>query len=329
MLKRLTIRNYALIKALEMEPASDLNVITGETGAGKSIMLGAIGLLTGNRADTRLLWDEKQKCVIEGTFDIRPYGLTVIFQEEDLDYDDITLIRREISPGGKSRAFINDTPVTLDVMKRIGNRLLDIHSQHENLLSGQQEFQLALIDAYAGNQALKKAYAEAWNLFWQSRKAYETLKKEGETLRKDQDYLNFQLDELVRIQLEDLDQVTLESRLRLMDNAEEIKGKMYEALQILGRNDLSTRSSLAEARNYVSAIANFNQSYGEVQRRLNSLLIELDDIIGELEHIEESIDFDPQEAVLVREKLDELYRLQKKHGVDDVAGEGCVINCAI
>src|SRR3990170_65264 len=149
MLKHLTIRNYALIKHLEMDPSANLNVITGETGAGKSIMLGALGLLMGNRADTKVLWDEQEKCVTEGVFSIKDRKLKSIFKAEDLDYDDHTVIRREISPGGKSRAFINDTPVTLEVMKKIGSLLMDVHSQHETLQLGTHSFQLQLIDTYA------------------------------------------------------------------------------------------------------------------------------------------------------------------------------------
>src|SRR5690349_25089548 len=158
MLTQLTIKNYALIKQLEFTPSADLNVITGETGAGKSIMLGALGLLMGNRADTKVLWDENEKCVTEGVFDIRSYKLKSVFKAEDLDYDDHTVIRREISPGGKSRAFINDTPVTLEVMKRIGNLLMDIHSQHETLQLGNQSFQLNLVDTYAENSSLLNEY---------------------------------------------------------------------------------------------------------------------------------------------------------------------------
>src|SRR5688572_20744212 len=188
MLKHLTIKNYALIKHLEMEPSAHLNVITGETGAGKSIMLGAIGLLMGNRADTKVLWKEEDKCVIEGVFNIRDYKLKPVFKSEDLDYDDQTLIRREISPGGKSRAFINDTPVTLEVMRRIGNLLMDIHSQHETLQLGNQSFQLQLMDAYAGNQNLRDDYATRWAAYVQAKKTYETLLAEADTLRQEADF---------------------------------------------------------------------------------------------------------------------------------------------
>jgi DNA repair protein RecN (Recombination protein N) len=223
MLKHLTIKNYALIKHLEMEPSKQLNVVTGETGAGKSIMLGAIGLLKGNRADTKVLWDEEEKCVTEGVFEIGSYKLKSFFKTEDLDYDDTTVIRREISPGGKSRAFINDTPVTLDVMKKLGSLLMDIHSQHETLQLGNQLFQLRLIDSYADNQKLLEEYSDAWKQFQQRKKEYETLVQEADTLRQEADYINFQLDELVKADLEEGEQEKIESELKIMDHAEDIK----------------------------------------------------------------------------------------------------------
>src|ERR1043166_5631741 len=198
MLKQLTIKNYALIQHLEMEPAAGLNVITGETGAGKSIMLGAIGLLLGNRADTKVLWDEAEKCITEGTFEVKPYRLKTFFEELDLDYSDQTVIRREISPGGKSRAFINDTPVTLDVMRKIGNRLMDVHSQHETLELGRHQFQLELIDSFGGNEKIRIEYAALWKKFQNARNEYATLLNEANTLRQESDFVKFQLDELVK-----------------------------------------------------------------------------------------------------------------------------------
>src|SRR6185436_19883461 len=178
MLQHLTIKNYALIKHLELDPSAHLNVITGETGAGKSIMLGAIGLLLGNRADTKVLWDESEKCIAEGTFDIKPYKLKSLFEAHDLDYSEQTVIRREISPGGRSRAFINDTPVTLEVMRAIGARLMDVHSQHETLGLGNHQFQLSLIDSYAGHQSLVSDYQQAWKSFIQSKKRYDDIQAE-------------------------------------------------------------------------------------------------------------------------------------------------------
>src|SRR6187402_1491638 len=201
MLKHLTIKNYALIRHLELLPSTHLNVITGETGAGKSIMLGALGLLMGNRADTKVLWDENEKCVTEGVFDIRSYKLKSFFKAEDLDYDDDTVIRREISPGGKSRAFINDTPVTLEVMKKIGSLLMDVHSQHETLQLGNQSFQLKLVDAFAENQTLVDQYQTAWQAYQQAKKEFESLRSEADTLRQDADYIRFQLEELSKTDL--------------------------------------------------------------------------------------------------------------------------------
>lgn len=319
MLKRLTIRNYALIRALEMEPAPDLNVITGETGAGKSIMLGAIGLLTGNRADTRVLWDTKQKCVTEGIFDVRAYHLHDIFGRYDLDYEDLTVIRREISPAGKSRAFINDTPVTLDVMRHIGSLLLDIHSQHENLLPGQLAFQLRLIDAYAGNDKIRKVYTESWSGYERSRKAYETLSRQAEQLRSEEDYIRFQLDELVSADFKTGEQQTLEAEVKVMDNAGEIQDKLQQAIDMLTNSEYAARSSLASARNLLNSIATYGEPYHDLLRRLDSQVIELDDIAAEMESLGERVDFDPQKAETIRERLDTLYRLQKKHHVRDIA----------
>ena len=320
MLKRLTIKNYALIKALEMEPSGDLNVITGETGAGKSIMLGAIGLLTGNRADTKVLWDTNQKCIIEGTFDIKMHSLRDVFSNCDLDYDDLTVIRREISTAGKSRAFINDSPVTLEVMRHIGGLLLDIHSQHENLLPGQQAFQLRLIDTYAGNAALKKQYAESWSAYRDANQYYEVLSGQADQLRKDEDYIRFQLEELLKAGLVEKEQQSLEAELKVMDHAEEIKGKIQQALELLTRSEFATRLTLASARNQLLNITGYSEQYEILHQRLDSLRIELDDIADELEDTEQQIEFDPTRANDVRERLDTIYRLQKKHQVDDMKG---------
>lgn len=318
MLTRLTIRNYALIRALEMEPAPDLNVITGETGAGKSIMLGAIGLLTGNRADTKVLWDTKQKCITEGIFDIRAHRMNDVFSLYDLDYEDLTVIRREISPAGKSRAFINDTPVTLDVMRHVGSLLLDIHSQHENLLPGQLAFQLRLIDAYAGNEKVRKSYADSWSGYENARKAYERLSRQAEQLRSEEDYIRFQLDELVKADFRVDEQQTLEAEVKVMDNAGDIRAKLQQAIDLLTLSEYATRSSLASARNILNSIAAYGESYHNLCERLDSQIIELDDIAAEMETLGERVDFDPQKAETIRDRLDILYRLQKKHHVRDI-----------
>jgi DNA repair protein RecN (Recombination protein N) len=318
MLKHLTIKNYALIKHLELEPSANLNVITGETGAGKSIMLGAMGLLMGNRADTKVLWDEQEKCVTEGVFAIKRYRLKSFFKAEDLDYDDNTVIRREISPGGKSRAFINDTPVTLEVMKKLGNLLMDIHSQHETLQLAQQAFQLRLVDAYAENQSLVENYGEAWVTFLKAKRDYETLTSEADTLRQESDYIRFQLDELVKANLEEGEQETLESELKVMEHAEEIKTRFQQALGLLSSSEFSSQSSLKESRQHLNTIASYSPAYENLLKRLEAITIELDDIISEIEKEESDIEFDPKRAEFINERLTTIYRLEKKHKAGSV-----------
>lgn len=318
MLKHLTIQNYALIKQLNLDPSPHLNAVTGETGAGKSIMLGAIGLLMGNRADTKVLWDENEKCITEGTFDISGYKLKSFFKAEDLDYDDLTVIRREISPGGKSRAFINDTPVTLDVMKKIGSRLMDIHSQHETLQLSNQSFQLDLLDAYAENQKIKDEYAAVWSTFQKVKKAFDSLSSQADTLRQEADYTRFQLDELLKADLSGVNQEELESELSIMEHAEEIKTRFNTVLEILNRSEYASRSSLAEARGHLQNIESYSPNYASLRQRLESMLIELDDVLSEIEKEEGAIEFDPERAELIKEKLSAVYTLSKKHRVSDL-----------
>ena len=318
MLTHLTIKNYALIKHLELTPSGNLNVITGETGAGKSIMLGALGLLLGNRADTKVLWDENEKCITEGTFDIKDYKLKPFFRAEDLDYDDMTVLRREISPGGKSRAFINDTPVTLEVLKRLGNMLMDIHSQHETLQLGNHAFQLQLIDAYADNVGLREQYAEAWHIYLQAKTAYERLNSEAESLRQEADFIRFQLDELVQADLNEDEQEALESELKIKEHAEEIKTKFQQVLGVLSSSEFATTQGLSEARSIFQSLTSFSTAYQVLFERLESIRIELTDIVQEIENEEEKIEFDPRRLEFVQERLSVIYKLQKKHRVSTV-----------
>jgi DNA repair protein RecN (Recombination protein N) len=318
MLTHLTIKNYALIKQLSLEPSGGLNVITGETGAGKSILLGAMGLLMGNRADSKVLWDDTQKCVIEGSFSIGEYNLKSIFKAEDLDYDDTTVIRRELSPGGKSRAFINDTPVTVDIMKRLGNLLMDIHSQHETLQLGQHGFQLKLVDAFAGNQNLLDKYADQWTNYQKAKKDLDTLTLEADTLRQEADYVRFQLDELVKAGFDHTEQETLESEIKIMDHAGEIKTRFQQILDLVNLSEYASRNSLAEARGHLQAIASYSDAYSSLMQRMESVIIELDDLTQEIEREGDRIEFDPGRADIVRDRLNVLYRLLKKHKVAGV-----------
>jgi DNA repair protein RecN (Recombination protein N) len=320
MLTHLTIKNYALIKHLELDPSAQLNVVTGETGAGKSIMLGAIGLLMGNRADTKVLWDEQEKCVTEGVFAIKNYKLKSFFKAEDLDYDDNTVIRREISTGGKSRAFINDTPVTLEVMKKLGSLLMDIHSQHETLQLANQTFQLKLIDAYAENQALNEDYAKEWSDFLKAKREYETLSSEAETLRQESDFVRFQLEELLKAELTEGEQESLESELKVMEHAEEIKTRFQAILESLNRSEFSVESGLKDSRQNLSAIADYAPPYEALLKRIETAAIELTDIAAEIENEEGNIEFDPKRSEYINDRLSVLYRLFKKHKADDVKG---------
>ena len=318
MLKHLTIKNYALIKHLVLDPSPHLNVVTGETGAGKSIMLGAMGLLMGNRADSKVLWDENQKCVIEGTFDIGNYGLKSLFKAEDLDYDNSTVIRRELSPGGKSRAFINDTPVTLEVMKRVGDLLMDIHSQHETLLLGQHSFQLKLVDAYASNQSLREQYNELWNVYLKSKRDFESLSAEAETLRQEADYTRYQLEELSKLELEESEQESMESELKIMEHAGEIKNRFQSVLDLINNAEFASRNSLVEARNHLQNVSSYSSTYAHLFERLNSVIIELDDLTHEIEKEGDTIEFDPEKAERIKERLSAIYRLLKKHKALDL-----------
>lgn len=319
MLTHLTIKNYALIDHLEMDLSSHLNVITGETGAGKSIMLGALGLLLGNRADTKVLWNENEKCITEGTFDIGAYSLQSIFESENLDYESLTVIRREISPGGKSRAFINDTPVTLDIMKKIGMRLMDIHSQHETLDLGNRFFQLLVIDAFAANNASKNEYKSAWQHFVITKEAYEALEHEANMLRQESDFVQFQLDELTKSNLEEDEQNRLESSLKIMEHAEEIKSKFNQVLAQLDRGDLSTTGMMNEVRSVINSLSNYSENYKKLGDRFESVRIELVDIISELENEEEKIEFDGEKIEATKERLSLIYQLQQKHRVGTIA----------
>ncbi len=323
MLTNLTIKNYALIRHLEMSPAPGLNVITGETGAGKSIMLGAVGLLLGNRADTKVLWDEAEKCVTEAEFDIGPYKLQKLFKSEDLDYEARTVIRREISANGKSRAFINDTPVTLDVLRRVTSRLMDVHSQHETLELatlelGSRTFQLKLIDSYAGNQKLVDQYEEQWQLFTEARREYETLLAESNALKQEADFVRFQLNELVKAGLKDGEQEKLESELKIQENAGDIKSRLNHVINALGTSEYSVSSVLSELRNQLHAIASFSPSYQNLFNRIESVRIELDDILREIESEDENIEFDESRKQEVSQRLSTLYTLLQKHRVGNV-----------
>lgn len=318
MLKSLLIKNYTLIENLKINPDTKFNIITGETGAGKSIVLGAVGLLLGNRADTKTLLKHTEKCIIEGEFDISNYTLSKLFAQEELDYEDTTLIRREISPSGKSRAFINDTPVTLDVLKKIGSNLIDVHSQHETINLGKSDFQLAFIDAFASTSKERKQYHSLYKDYKKKEKNLEQIKHNSTELGKEADYNNFLLDELVKLNLQPGEQTQLEEDLQILEHAEDIKSKLNEALVILNQSDYASTEGLQQGKLILAQLAKYSESYNTLSERLNSVFIELQDIVSELEKKDLEIEVDPEETQRVQERLSQLYALQKKHGVVEI-----------
>ena len=317
MLKHLLIKTYALIRELEMHPSAHLNIITGETGAGKSIMLGAVGMLLGNRADTRVLYDEETKCVVEGTFDISEYAsLKAIFEEEELEYDDETVIRREINPSGKSRAFINDTPVTLEVVRRIGNYLMDVHSQHDTLQLGTNTYQLSIIDAFAQTTAEQEHYQQEYRRMRKLQRDYERLTEEAATMRKEADYNSYLLNELQEAQLDGLNQQELEEELEKLEHAEEIKLKLTGVLQALEYSDeLALNPQLHSVLVELRGVGKYAESYRQLAQRLESVVIELKDITREVEAEEAGVDIDQERIVQLQDRLSNLYKLQQKHSL--------------
>jgi DNA repair protein RecN (Recombination protein N) len=318
MLKNLVIKNYALLQSLEMEPSSALNIITGETGAGKSIMLGAIGLLLGNRADKKTLYDEEKKCIIEGTFTVNKYQLESIFDQEELDYDPVCILRREITPSGKSRAFINDTPVRLEIMKSVGRFLVDIHSQHDSLLLGNPEYQLEIIDAFAENEKLLKIYQKSYQHYRRASAEYERLRNEAASMKREADYHQFLLDELHKAKLQPGEQIRLEEELQVMENAGNIKEQLNMLITLLSNDTHSVDDMLVQGKQALSKIANYSHKYGSLHQRLESCLIELRDITGEAESEALEVDFDYDKVEAARERVNLIYQLQQKHQVDTV-----------
>lgn len=318
MLLSLNIKNYALIKELTLEPDKSLNIITGETGAGKSILLGAIGLLTGNRADTKALYDDQQKCIIEGTFLIKKLNLKTFFEENDIDYEDHTIIRREIVPSGKSRAFINDTPVNLSLLKELGVQIMDIHSQHETLLLKANTFQLGLIDSYAQNNELINNFSNSYNQYRKAQNQLEKLKNEAQTLKNELDYNSFILSELEAVELENIDLEQLESDQKVLENAEEIKSKLSDAFAFLNNDEISIIHLLREVQTLLNSVSGLSPKYKELSERVKSSFIELIDISHEIEVEDSNIDTDEAGLLEISDKLSSIYNLQKKHNTESL-----------
>jgi DNA repair protein RecN (Recombination protein N) len=315
MLHHLLIKNYALIQHLELSPDKALNIITGETGAGKSIILGAIGLLLGNRMDTKALYNADEKCLIEGHFDLSGFKLRNVFELEELDYEPMCIIRREISTAGKSRAFINDTPVTLDTLKRIGYELIDIHSQHDTIALGSQEYQLQIIDTYAQNQAELAAYIVTFEEYSNRKNRLNELERLAKSNKKDFDYNNFLYAELKKAKIVKGELATFEQELNVLENAEEVKVKLQMASEYLYNAENSAIDYIEGAHSCLSNIANFSTNYASLKDRLQVVIIELKDIHRETEYALENIDFDQSNLASLQEKIDKIYSLFQKHQV--------------
>ncbi|HRG54013.1 MAG TPA: DNA repair protein RecN [Bacteroidia bacterium] len=318
MLQHLSVQNYALIDQLEIDFSGGLTIITGETGAGKSILLGALGLIAGNRADAQSLQDKAKKCVIEATFDIKEYKLNAFFDAQELDYEVKTTIRREINPEGKSRAFINDTPVTLSQLKELTERLIDIHSQHQTLTLNGNEFQLSVVDAFADHADLLKQYTSDFKQFKQVEKNLNELIEKEAQAKKDLDYFQFQFNELEEADLQAGKQTEWEQELEALNNAEEIKLGLSKASFGLAGGEQNLLTSLNEIKTLLAPFAKFKTELNELSTRVSSAYIELKDISNELETIEGDIVYDPKRIEDITAKLDVIYRLQQKHQVKTI-----------
>ena len=318
MLTNLSIKNYALIDSLAVGFKNKLSIITGETGAGKSILLGALGLVLGKRAESSTLKDASQKCIIEGQFSIENYNLETFFEENDLDFEAETIIRREILPSGKSRAFINDTPTTLQVLNQLSEKLIDVHSQHQTIELSDTSFQFQIIDAMANNFAKIESYKRGLKLYTKLVKDLNKLKQHQEAEKEKYEYNLYLFEELVAVNLKVGEQEEIEQMLDKLNNIEEIKLNLSEAQSTALNEEIGVQTLLNSLTNNFSKIASFSNDYSELYERVLSLKIEFDDITNEIEDANEHVNFDPSELEKLNDRLLLLYNLQKKHTVNSV-----------
>jgi DNA repair protein RecN (Recombination protein N) len=314
MLKQLSINNYALIDNLQISFDGSLNILTGETGAGKSIILGALSLLLGQRAESRYFFNQQKKCVIEGQFSIAGFlQLKSFFEENDLDYDDETILRREISADGKSRAFINDSPVNLTLLKQVGEKLIDIHSQHATAEINDPIFQLLVVDFVAKHEGLLNDYQSQYRQYKKSNTQLQQLITESDKAKADLDYYQFQYDELEKVNLDADEQEPLEQELYTLNNAEEIKRNLLGANYLMQDGESAALLQLKEAAQQLGSLEKFNSAIGELKERLNSVIIELKDISAETDQLEQHTQTNEARAEEVNIRLSLIYNLQKKN----------------
>lgn len=318
MLRSLYIQNYALIEKLDIGFEGGFSVITGETGAGKSIILGAIGLLLGQRADVKAIRRGAKKCIIEARFEIDAYNMQPFFEEKELDYDPECILRREVYASGKSRAFINDTPASLALMKELGELLIDIHSQHQNLLLNKEGFQLNVLDLMAHNEDALAAYRKCYRAWKQARHELDTVVARAGQIKDDEDYIRFQMEQLEEAHLSPGEQGELEQEAEMLSHAEDIKAGMYRVDQALASDEGGVLAVLKDCLNAMQALLRMYPAAAELAERLDSSYIELKDIAQEVADREEGIEFNPARLEEVNERLNLIYTLQQKHHVTTV-----------
>ncbi len=320
MLKHLYIKNYALIDVLDIDFATGFSVITGETGAGKSIILGAIGLLLGQRADSKAVKTNTQKCTIEARFDISRYGLKAWFEDNDLDCDeDECIIRRELTAAGKSRAFINDTPTSLQLMRELGEMLVDVHSQHQNLLLQKEDFQVNVLDIIADNGKQKEAYSKAFAAYRKAENDLKTMREQISLTRENEEFMRFQLNELANADLKEDEQEALEQEQEAATHTEDIKTILFETNTILNDENSGALAALYLANQKLESAARLYPAIKDLAERMSSSFIELKDIAQETEAVAEDIDFNPERLAFINERLDTIYSLQRKFHKNTIA----------
>ncbi|NLJ07149.1 MAG: DNA repair protein RecN [Sphingobacteriales bacterium] len=317
MLLRLVIKNYALINELDIEFDEGFNVITGETGTGKSILLGALGLILGNRVDYSILFKRDQKCIIEGTFRLTSENKQ-FFDRNDIDFENETIIRREISPTGKSRAFINDTPVNLDILQEFAESQIDIHTQHQTLQINNPLFQLAVLDSVAGNIELRKHYTGLFNQYKSKQKDLERLRAEEIQASKEYDYLIYQLNEIKALKPDPENDLLLQEELNMLENADKIRNNIAFCLNKIEDSELGIMAGILEVRKNLSEISVFNTSFESLLKRLESNYLEMKDIHQELINLHQKTDSDPERLQLITQRIDSLNHLLNKHHLTDI-----------
>ncbi len=318
MLQQLSISNYALIDQLDISFGNGLSIITGETGAGKSIVIGALSLILGQRADTKVIRDESKKTVVEATFDVESYDLSGFFEENDIDFAPECIVRREIMPNGRTRAFVNDTPVTLSLLGELSQKLIDIHSQHSNALLLRSSYQLSVIDSLAGNKDLLARYKEVYNLLVQARRIYEQEKEKIEKDKQDEEYIRFQLNQLTEANLEIGEEETLEKKKRKIENLALLQNNLSETCRILNDGDRSVLEMLSDTEKLVAVLESVYENASEIRDRIESASIELKDIADTVRQELSEMDGDIGELEMIDERLSLIYMLQQKFKVHSV-----------